>query len=40
MGVSGGTGTLLADIHQTFINGPKHPLKQQSGTNKSDYLSY
>jgi hypothetical protein len=35
-----GAGTLLANIHQTFINRPKHQLIKQSGTNKSDYLSY
>ena len=27
-------------IHQIFIDGPKHQQTEQSGTNKSDYLSY
>ncbi len=31
-----GTGTLDAGIHQRFINRPKHPLKQQNESKKSD----
>ncbi len=31
-----GTGTLDDGIHQRFINRPKHPLKQQNESKKSD----
>jgi hypothetical protein len=35
-----GKETLLANIHQTFINRPKRLLKKQNGTNTLDYSSY